>query len=62
MVKRTHSNNSSTDCLSVFDHFVGLVLKGLKTVLCYNYEMMKPSTGIANLRIFSSHVLVMETI
>ena len=32
---RTHSNNSSkkspTNCLSVFDHFVGLALKGLRT-------------------------------
>ena len=26
---QTHSNNSSAECLSVFDHFVGLVLKGL---------------------------------
>ena len=26
---QTHSNNSSAKCLSVFDHFVGLALKGL---------------------------------
>ena len=27
---QTHSNNSSTNCLSVFDHFAGLALKGLR--------------------------------
>ena len=26
---QTHSNNSSANCLSVFDHLVGLALKGL---------------------------------
>ena len=29
---QTHSNNLPTNCLSVFDHFVKLVLKGLKSV------------------------------
>ena len=27
---QTHSNNSTTNCFSMFDHFVGLALKGLK--------------------------------
>ena len=29
----------STDCLSVFDHFVGLALKGLKTLFFFNFEL-----------------------
>ena len=30
---QTQSNNSSANCLSVFDRFVGLVLKGLNSYL-----------------------------
>ena len=29
---QTHSNNSSANCLNVFDHFVGFAFKGLKIV------------------------------
>ena len=37
---QTHSNNSSaneqpTNCLSVFDHFVGLAVKGLSKFLTF---------------------------
>ena len=31
--RQTHSNNSSTNCLSVFDHFVKLALKELKEIV-----------------------------
>ena len=35
MVKHTQTNGcqQATNCLSVFDHFVGLVLKGLNCIL-----------------------------
>ena len=42
--------NWPTNCLSVFDHFVGLVLKGLKTLL-----LKKIALNDAN-KMFVSHI------
>ena len=36
---QTHSNNSSANCLSMFDHFVGLVLKGLRSIFYFYYQI-----------------------
>ena len=33
MVKHTQTIRRQTNCLSVFDHFVGLAFKGLKSAI-----------------------------
>ena len=43
--------NMPTNCLSVFDHFVGLVLKGLK---CYTINPFEPSVAFL---IETSHLI-----
>ena len=47
---QTHSNNSSAICLSVFDHFVGLALKGLiifaKCPILDVWESAKYASGL----------------
>ena len=41
MVKHTQTirRQKLTNCLSVFDHFVGLALKGLKMQIFYNWKI-----------------------
>ena len=39
---QTHSNN----CLSVFDHFVGLVLKGLKVLIYFSGILINSGTTL----------------
>ena len=45
MVKHTLADNLPTNCLSVFDHFVGLALKELKK------QLLKIVLGIAFLMV-----------
>ena len=48
---QTHSNNSSANCLSVFDHFVGLAFKGLR---CFFIKKSCSVLEIFNLLYFKS--------
>ena len=45
MVKHTH-RPLPTDCLSVFDHFVGLAPKRIKSILCKLYFIFFTSQEI----------------
>ena len=38
---QTHSNNLPTNCLSVFDHFMGLALKGLRKIILKSFKVPK---------------------
>ena len=49
MVKHTQFvGNLSTNCLSVFDHFVGLALKGLSTLLPLASNQNKLDMKVSN--------------
>ena len=43
---QTHSNNASANCLSVFDHFVGLALKGLRLLVNTFWSNLQAVSGI----------------
>ena len=42
--------NLTKNCLSVFDHFVGLTFKGLKRIICYSFLrlLLIPCTDLGN--------------
>ena len=62
MVKHTQTvrRQQSTNCLSVFDHFVGLALKGLTNlILHYKLNYMLPNSKHGSFSHFVVHWLPM---
>ena len=54
---QTHSNNLPTNCLSVFDHFVGLALERLK----YNVDLLTSMSFIFSINLSDSLNLLTST-